>query len=126
MALTSYAIDKLEKHFLGVASFAMPIHFEIALFLTGEGLKENSPQSEVSDPNYIRQSIKFDINKQSSAVSFKGFTVAMTITYAALIDKSKNKILTFGALETPSILAVGEPFYLPVGAVTLLFDEGHL
>lgn len=118
-AFTDYTADKVLKHTLGVSSWTMPTTLKVALYTNSTGIKTNSPTSEVSDANYTRQTITFDVNGVSSAVSFLGPTTGMTITHAGILDHVNNKILWAAPLTTPKTLVVGEPMFFPAGSISL-------
>jgi len=121
--LTDYTADKLERHVLGIEPYQMPTTLQVALFASNAGIKTNTPTGEVTDPNYARQSVTFDTNKQSSPVTFPGATVAYTPTHAGLVDATANKIIAANALTNPREYVAGEPLYLPLGAINLDFIE---
>lgn len=118
-AFTDYTAEKVRNHVLGAQAWTMPTTLKVALYTSSTGIKTNSPSGEVSDANYARQTITFDTSGVSSAVSFLGPTVGMTITHAGIVDNTANKILWAAPLATPKTLVAGEPMFFPAGSISL-------
>lgn len=124
MAYTPF-VSKLILDFLFTATVApRPTAWTVALF---NGNPETSGV-ELTDANYVRQSVTFavadaDANARSeatnvAAVTFPDMAAPATVAYAVIFNQSGNQLSAL-ALNVPRNLEAGDVFSVPVGELII-------
>ena len=124
MAYTPY-VSELILDFLFTATVATrPTAWNVALF---NGDPETSGV-ELTDANYVRQSVTFtvadaDANDRSeaknvAAVTFPDMAAAATVAYVVIFDQSANQLSAL-ALNVARDLEIGDVFSVPVGELII-------
>jgi len=124
MAYTPY-VSELILDFLFTATVATrPTAWNVALF-TGD---PEASGVELTDANYVRQSVTFavadaDSNDRSEATTVAGVTfpamdAAATVAYVVILDQSGNQLAAL-ALNVPRNLETGNVFSIPAGELII-------
>jgi hypothetical protein len=120
--LSSYLRDKLQDHWLKIASFPQPTNIYISLHTADPGL---TGASEVAGGSYARQiaNTKFTgasggSNPSNVDIDFAAMPAA-TITHVGIWDASAaGNFLQGGALSASKTTNAGDTFRLPSGQLT--------
>jgi len=124
MAYTPY-VSELILDFLFTATFATrPTAWNVALF-------DGDPEvtgAELTDANYVRQSVTFTVAdadsngrseaKNVAAVTFPDMAAAATVAYVVIFDQSANQLSAL-ALNVARDLEIGDVFSVPVGELII-------
>ena len=124
MAYTPY-VSELILDFLFTATVATrPTAWNAALF-TGD---PEASGVELTDANYVRQSVTFavadaDANDRSeatnvAAVTFPDLAAAATVAYVVIFDQSGNQLSAL-SLNVSRNLSTGDVFSVPVGELII-------
>ena len=124
MAYTPY-VSELILDFLFTATVATrPTAWNVALF-------DGDPEvtgAELTDANYVRQSVTFavadaDANSRSeatnvAAVTFPDLAAAATVAYVVIFDQSGNQLSSL-ALNVARNLEIGDVFSIPANELII-------
>jgi len=124
MAYTPY-VSELILDFLFTATVATrPTAWNVALF-TGD---PEVTGAELTDANYVRQSVTFavadaDANSRSeatnvAAVTFPDLAAAATVAYVVIFDQSGNQLSSL-ALNVARNLEIGDVFSIPANELII-------
>ena len=124
MAYTSYVSQLLLTHLFTTTAVTRPNAWTVALF-TGN---PEVAGVELTDANYVRQSVTFavadaDANSRSeatnvAAVTFPDLAAAATVAYVVIFDQSGNQLSSL-ALNVARNLEIGDVFSIPANELII-------
>ncbi len=118
-AATDYLEEKIRKHILGIAAYAMPATVFLALHTADP--TEAGNVAECVGGGYSRQPVTFadgGSNASNSALVRFNSVGAVTVTHSSIWDAATGgNPLIYNALVTPQALQAGQPLELAIGDV---------
>jgi len=129
-AASDYLEPEILDHVLGkgTRNFTSPANLYVALFTgsAGTNLEAGTLSNEVSDANYVRQSITFGAATSAGAANTNLITFAAAaadigeITYMAIMDASTaGNVLFYGSITNPKTIFEDDSFQIPIGSVVV-------